>query len=86
MKLMSLLIVSILITLVIITTPAYAQNFDFPFNDTMTTNCGPAFADILLEQSNFLPCLGGPIALCYYSGPEPETCVLRPEGDIADCE
>jgi len=33
-----------------------------------------------------LPCLGGPIALCYYSGPEPETCVLRPEGDIADCK
>jgi len=39
-----------------------------------------------LSQLIFLPCLGGPIALCYYSGPEPETCVLRQEDDVADCE
>jgi len=86
MKRLSLFFISILVSYVFMAMPVYAQNFDFNFNNTMTTNCGPAFADILLEQSNFLPCLGGPIALCYYSGPEPETCVLRPEGDIADCE
>jgi len=66
--------------------PVYTQDFDFPFNNTMTTDFGPAFADIILQPSNFLPCEGGPIALCYYSGPQPQTCVLRPEGDIADCE
>ena len=36
----------------------------------MTTSYGPAKADILLNKSNFVPCFGGPIALCYYSGPE----------------
>jgi hypothetical protein len=86
MKRLSVFFISILVSYVFMAMPVYAQNFNFNFNNTMTTNCGPAFADILLEQSNFLPCLGGPIALCYYSGPEPETCVLRPEGDIADCE
>jgi hypothetical protein len=64
----------------------YAQSFNFPFNDTMTTPYGPAYADIILEPSNFLPCEGGPIALCYYSGPEPETCVLSQDGTTANCE
>ncbi len=52
----------------------------------MTTPFGPAFADIIVEASNFLPCEGGPIALCYYSGPEPETCVLNGDGKTADCQ
>ena len=40
---------------------------DFPPfvpNDLMTTEYGPAFADIILVPSNFLPCEGGPFALC----------------------
>ncbi|MCH6575829.1 MAG: hypothetical protein IH795_11625 [Bacteroidetes bacterium] len=86
MKRLSVFFISILVSYVFMAMPVYAQNFDFPFNDTMTTNCGPAFADILLEQSNFLPCLGGPIALCYYSGPEPETCVVVPGGGFANCK
>jgi len=80
---------SILFTLfasVFVTSAVFAQSFNFPFNDTMTTPFGPAFADIILEPSNFLPCEGGPIALCYYSGPEPETCVLNPDGKTANCE
>lgn len=52
----------------------------------MTTPFGPAFADVILEPSNFLPCEGGLIALCYYSGPEPETCVLNPDVKTANCE
>jgi hypothetical protein len=34
-----------------------------------TTSFGPAYADITLASSNFVPCRGGPFALCYYSGP-----------------
>jgi hypothetical protein len=34
-----------------------------------TTGFGPAYADITVAPSNFLPCRGGPFALCYYSGP-----------------
>jgi hypothetical protein len=52
----------------------------------MTTDFGPAFADIIIQKSNFLPCKGGPIALCYYSGPEPETCVVVPGGGFANCK
>jgi hypothetical protein len=51
-----------------------------------TTSFGPAYADILLESDNFVPCKGGPIALCYYSGPAPATCRLREDGRFADCE
>lgn len=52
-----------------------------------TTN-GPAYADIVLDtQNNFLECRGGPIALCYYSGPdEPATCELSDDGRIANCK
>ena len=86
MKRLSLCFISILVSYVFMAMPVYAQDFDFPFNNTMTTACGPAFADIIIQQSNFLPCLGGPIALCYYSGPEPETCVVVPGGGFANCE
>jgi len=41
-------------------------------NELPTTPFGPPAADILLNQrANFLLCKGGPIALCYYSGPKP---------------
>ncbi len=85
MKILPVILGSILITLVCFATPLYAQNFNFPFNDTMTTPFGPAFADVILESDNFLPCEGGPIALCYYSGPETETCELTPDGMAANC-
>jgi len=63
-----------------------SSNAQFVFNDTMTTPFGPAFADILLEPVNFLPCKGGPIALCYYSGPEPQNCKLSDDGTSANCK
>jgi hypothetical protein len=55
-------------------------------NDLMTTPFGPAYADILLEPTNFLPCEGGPFALCYYSGPDPESCELTGDGTFANCK
>ena len=55
-----------------------------------TTSYGPAFANISLGSSNFLPCRGGPFALCYYSGPSsgPEdlSCTLTPDGHYANCQ
>jgi hypothetical protein len=55
-----------------------------------TTAFGPAYANILLTGSNFLPCRGGPFALCYYSGPSsgPEdlSCTLTPNGLYANCQ
>jgi hypothetical protein len=54
-----------------------------------TTSYGPAYANIILAPSNFLPCLGGPFALCYYSGPssgaEDLSCTLTPDGLYANC-
>jgi hypothetical protein len=48
-----------------------------------------AYADVLLAPSNFLPCQGGPFALCYYSGPnsgsEDLSCTLTEDGRFADC-
>ncbi len=58
----------------------------FRFNHLETTPYGPAKADIVLEPTNFLPCRGGPIALCYYSGPEPAPCELTRNGRYANCE
>jgi hypothetical protein len=40
-------------------------------NEQSTTPYGVAAADIVITPANFLPCYGGPISLCYYSGPEP---------------
>ena len=55
-----------------------------------TTSFGPAYADITLASSNFVPCRGGPFALCYYSGPSagPEdlSCTLTPDGNYANCQ
>ena len=54
-----------------------------------TTSFGPAYADITLASSNFVPCRGGPFALCYYSGPssgaEDLSCTLNPDGKYANC-
>lgn len=50
------------------------------------TKLGPAYADIVERPENFLQCDGGPIALCYYSGPEPETCTMTEDGRFATCE
>jgi len=54
-----------------------------------TTTYGPAYADISLAASNFVPCRGGPYALCYYSGPntgsQDLSCTLTPDGKYANC-
>ena len=62
-----------------------------PFAE-LTTDFGPPAADIVLRPSNFLPCYGGPIALCYYSGPEPHgssqpdlSCEVTSDGQFANC-
>jgi hypothetical protein len=64
----------------------------FTPNPLLTTPFGPAKADILLRASNFLPCVGGPIALCYYSGPQPSdasqpdlSCDVTSDGGFANC-
>jgi hypothetical protein len=57
--------------------------------ENWTTEFGPAYSNILLAPSNFVPCRGGPYALCYYSGPSsaPEnlSCTLTPDGEYANC-
>lgn len=85
MKHFTVFITSLFITLML-SVSSYAEGFTFIPNDLMTTPFGPAWADILLEPTNFLPCEGGPIALCYYSGPEPETCELTGAGGFAVCK
>ena len=54
-----------------------------------TTTFGPAYADITLAPTNFVPCRGGPYALCYYSGPSgpPQDlgCTLTKDGKYANC-
>lgn len=64
--------------------PNSFQFWDNPRN--WTTIFGPAYADIVLIPPNFLPCRGGPFALCYYSGPSPETCELTTDGRFANCK
>jgi hypothetical protein len=55
-----------------------------------TTSFGPAYADITVASTNFLPCRGGPYALCYYSGPstgsEDLSCTLTANGHYANCQ
>jgi hypothetical protein len=55
-----------------------------------TTDLGPAYANIVLTSTNFLPCQGGPYALCYYSGPSTGTedlsCTLTADGLYANCK
>lgn len=65
--------------------PVHSSRPAFRYNDLETTPYGKAQADILLQNSNFLPCKGGPIALCYYSGPEPVACELSRDGRSANC-
>jgi hypothetical protein len=68
--------------------PAFVPNtFVFWDNPTFwTTIYGPAFANAVAASTNFLPCRGGPYALCYYSGPAPNTCTLTADGRFADCQ
>lgn len=49
------------------------------------TPYGPAYADVLVASTQFLPCIGGPIALCYYSGPNPQPCVPTSNGRFSNC-
>jgi hypothetical protein len=55
-----------------------------------TTAFGPAYADISLSSTNFVPCRGGPYALCYYSGPasgpQDLSCKVTPDGRYANCQ
>lgn len=63
----------------------YTGNKSFKLNTLPTTPYGPAWADILVEKSNFLECKGASIALCYYSGPGPTTpCTFDGKG-LANC-
>src|SRR5262245_44930565 len=68
-------------------TPLLPDNFSFWDNpDNWPTSYGPAFADVSTEQTQFLPCVGGPYALCYYSGPDPMPCTPTQDGRFANCE
>ena len=73
----------------------------FQFNGTLTTPFGPAYANIWVEDSNFLACNPPQgktfsYALCYYSGPDQATgitsdnpplpCTLSPDGKVANCK
>ncbi|MGR8980629.1 MAG: hypothetical protein ACU84H_11150 [Gammaproteobacteria bacterium] len=72
----------------------------FTYNDTETTEFGPAYANVWTSPPNFLQCqppTGRKVsyALCYYSGPDDPTgnnpdnpslpCKLSPDGVVADC-
>ncbi len=50
----------------------------------------PAFANVLLEATNFVWCKGGPYAVCYYSGPSDGatdlSCRLTDDGKFANCK
>jgi len=64
----------------------FTKQKHFRLNTLETTPGAPAWADVILEPSNFLLCRGASIALCYYSGPAGTTpCEMRPDGKIADC-
>ena len=63
----------------------YTGNKPFRLNTLQTTPYGPAWADIVIQPSNFLECRGAAIALCYYSGPGPATpCTIDGLG-LANC-
>src|SRR5262249_54344533 len=46
----------------------------------------PQYANIITEPTNFLPCRGGPFALCYYSGLAPLPCTVDDDGRFATCD
>ncbi len=50
-----------------------------------TTPYGPSYANILTSSTNFVPCQGGPFALCYYSGAAPLDCEIDANGSFANC-
>jgi hypothetical protein len=52
---------------------------DFPLNTLQPTQYGPAWADVTLGASDFVPCFG-PYALCYYAD-----CTVSPDGLVSDC-
>lgn len=52
---------------------------DFPLNTVMTTEYGPAWADVALSPDDFLPCFG-PYALCYYAN-----CEVSEDGTVSNC-
>jgi hypothetical protein len=52
---------------------------DFPLNTIQTTQYGPAWADVALAPSDFIPCFG-PYALCFYSD-----CTVSSDGSVSDC-
>ncbi len=56
------------------------------FNDSInwTTNYGPAYRDVAVKKSQFLPC-DTPFALCFHSGAEPLPCKLSKDGKSAEC-
>ena len=56
-----------------------APGGDFPLNTAMTTTYGPAWADVALAPTDFLPCFG-PYALCYYAN-----CTVSADGKVSDC-
>jgi hypothetical protein len=74
-----------------VTSHAEKPKVMFTPNTIMTTPFGPPAADIVVNPSNFVPCVGGPIALCYYSGPEvgPNgvdlSCVVTDDKNFANC-
>lgn len=65
--------------------------WDDPRFATTTNPPKPAYADVVTAPTNFLPCQGGPFALCYYSGPdgspasEDLSCRLTDDGRFANC-
>jgi len=65
--------------------------WDDPRFATTTNPPKPAYADVVEAPSGFLPCQGGPFALCYYSGPdgppasEDLSCRLTEDGRFANC-
>ena len=63
----------------------YTAGKTFKLNTLPTTPYGPAWADIVIQQSNFLECKGASIALCYYSGPEGTTPCTLDGGNVANC-
>lgn len=63
----------------------YTGNQSFKLNTLPTTSYGPAWADIILQNSNMLECKGASIALCYYSGPGPTTPCVKDKPGVANC-
>jgi hypothetical protein len=65
--------------------------WDDPRFATTRNPTTPAYADIVQAPTQFLPCQGGPFALCYYSGPDGSpasenlSCTVTPDGRFADC-